>query len=574
MLRFGCFVFAALALLNNQAAAQATNSQCLSALQFASKLTAALDSLHLSEVQAINTDIAQHCASTLSPDIEVIADAATLFTFIHRRNNGDSAQQAFNRLLLRDFTSLPRRQQAAYYHLMALYSLHTGEYKQALSISHIISTELLPAAVNAADDMAAINLAVADIHYEIEFYQSVRELLLPLLTHPAHYIRVRAASLLWHIPQTQQQLADTLAVLDDYSALPQTLVKLHALEALVRQALEENDQPAAQALLEEAYLLAEALDAKAVLIRLYLLETDNPPSPHAVEQLLAISAKQLSLKEQLPVLKLEVERATASQNWRQATATLQQALALNQELARNNALAREYAGFQMVSQARELEQARQQSRLQALAAEQQNQQRLIYLLALVSAILALAVLTLLFVKKRKAAVHFEKLANTDGLTQVLNRRAIQLFARQVADRSKQLGQPFVVALADIDHFKTINDTYGHDAGDIVLTEFARRTNALIRQQDRLGRWGGEEWLIIMTNTRLDAVDGLFTRMQEEIRDITAGEHNLTVTFSMGAVASTGEQSVEALVQAADELLYQAKHSGRNRCIKAGTKAAP
>ena len=569
MLRFGCFVFAALALLNNQAAAQATNSQCLSALQFASKLTAALDSLHLSEVQAINTDIAQHCASTLSPDIEVIADAATLFTFIHRRNNGDSAQQAFNRLLLRDFTSLPRRQQAAYYHLMALYSLHTGEYKQALSISHIISTELLPAAVNAADDMAAINLAVADIHYEIEFYQSVRELLLPLLTHPAHYIRVRAASLLWHIPQTQQQLADTLAVLDDYSALPQTLVKLHALEALVRQALEENDQPAAQALLEEAYLLAEALDAKAVLIRLYLLETDNPPSPHGVEQLLAFSANQLSLKEQLPVLKLEVEQATASQNWQQATATLQQALALNQELARNNALAREYAGFQMVSQARELEQARQQSRLQALAAEQQNQQRLIYLLALVSAILALAVLTLLFVKKRKAAVHFEKLANTDGLTQVLNRRAIQLFARQVADRSKQLGQPFVVALADIDHFKTINDTYGHDAGDIVLTEFARRTNTLIRQQDRLGRWGGEEWLIIMTNPRLDAVDGLFSRMQEEIRDITAGEHKLTVTFSMGAVAGNGEQSVEALVQAADELLYQAKQSGRNRLCKGG-----
>ena len=100
---------------------------------------------------------------------------------------------------------------------------------------------------------------------------------------------------------------------------------------------------------------------------------------------MAFSANQLSLKEQLPVLELEVERATVSQNWQQATATLQQALALNQELARNNALAREYAGFQMVSQARELEQARQQSRLQALAAEQQNQQRLIYLLALVSA---------------------------------------------------------------------------------------------------------------------------------------------------------------------------------------------
>ncbi len=567
MLRFGCFVFAALALFSNQAAAQATISHCLAAPQFASHLTVALDSMNLSEVQAISSTIAQHCASTRSPDIDVIADAATLFTFIHRRSNGDSAQQSFNRLLQKDFSSLSRQQQAAYYHLMALYSLHTGEYKQALSISHIISTELLPAALSATDDMAAINLAVADIHYEIEFYQSVRELLLPLLTHPVLYVRVRAASVLWHIPQTQRQLEDTLAVLGDYSALPQTLVKLHALEALIRQALEENNQPAAQALLDEAYLLAKALDAKAMLIRLYLLETENPPSPDATAQLLAFSAKQFSLKEQLPVLKLEVERATASQNWQQATATLQQAVALNQELARNNALAREYAGFQMVSQARELEQARQQSRLQALAAEQQNQQRLIYLLALVSAILALAVLTLLFVKKRKAAVHFEKLANTDGLTQVLNRRAIQLFAKQVADRSKPLGQPFVVALADIDHFKTINDTYGHDAGDIVLTEFARRTNALIRQQDRLGRWGGEEWLIIMTNTRLDAVDGLFTRMQEEIREISTGEHKLTVTFSMGAVAGNGEQTVEALVQATDELLYQAKHSGRNRLCK-------
>ncbi len=568
MLRIGGLVFAALALLlSNHAAARATTSRCLTASEYASRLIVALDTLHLSQVQAISSDITQHCANSQSPGTDVVADAATLFTFIHRRTNADSAQRAFNRLLQQDFSSLPHRQQTAYYHLMALYSLHTGEYKQALSISHIITTELLPAARTAADDMAAINLAIADIHYEIEFYQSVRELLLPLLTHPARYVRVRAASLLWHIPQTQHQLEDTLAVLNDYSAQPKTLVKLHALEALIHQALDEDDQPAAQALLEAAYLLADALDAKAALIRLYLRDAESRPSPHAAEQLLAFSAKQLSLKEQLPVLKLEVDEATAKQDWQQATETLQQAVALNKELARNNALAREYAGFQMVSQARELEQARQQSRLQALAVEQQNQQRLIYLLALVSAILALAILTLLFVKKRKAAVHFEKLANTDGLTQVLNRRAIQLFAKQVADRSKQLRQPFVVALADIDHFKAINDTYGHDAGDIVLTEFARRTNALIRQQDRLGRWGGEEWLIIMTNTRLDAVDGLFTRMQQEIREITAGEHKLTVTFSMGAVAGSGEQSVEALVQAADELLYQAKHSGRNRLCK-------
>ncbi|WP_296047524.1 diguanylate cyclase [uncultured Alteromonas sp.] len=569
MLRFGGFVFAALALLlSNQAAAQSASPRCLPESDYAARLTAALESLHITQVQAVSDEINQRCAAARTQGMLVLLDAATLFDFIHRRTGVEAAHQAFSRLLQQDFSQLSWPQQVACYHLMALYSLHTGEYKQALSISHILTSELLPGALDANEDIAAISLAIADSHYEIEFYQSVRELLLPLLGHSAPHIRVRAASLLWHVPQTQRQLDDVLAVLNDYRTLPDTLVRLHATEALIRQAIEENEQAKAQALFEDAYQLADTLNARAVLIRLYLLETKTRSSTPVVGQLLAFSSQQLSIKEQLPVLELDIEQATAEQNWQQAAVKLQQAVNLNTEIARNNALAREYASFQLVSQARELEQARQQSRLQALAAAQQNQQRVIYLLALISAILALLVLTLLFMKKRKAAVHFEKLANTDGLTQVLNRRAIQQFAEQVATRSQQLNQPFVVALADIDHFKSINDTYGHDAGDSVLTEFARRTNALIRQQDRLGRWGGEEWLIVMTDTGLDAISGLFKRMQEEIRSIDAGEHHLTVTFSMGAVAGDGGQSIEALVQAADDLLYQAKHSGRNRLCKA------
>ena len=145
MLRFGCFVFAAMALLlSNHAAARAASDRCLTAPDYANRLTAALEQLHLTKVQAISSDISQHCQPARTPGIELVADAATLFEFIHSRTNTDKAQQAFNRLLQQDFSLLPLSQQAAYYHLMALYSLHTGKYKQALSISHILTAEILP----------------------------------------------------------------------------------------------------------------------------------------------------------------------------------------------------------------------------------------------------------------------------------------------------------------------------------------------------------------------------------------------------------------------------------------------
>ena len=165
---------------------------------------------------------------------------------------------------------------------------------------------------------------------------------------------MRAASLLWHVPQTQRQLEDILTAVEGYTTLPDTLTKLNATETLLRQSLENNQQSDAQDLLEDAHQLASRLDATAVLIRLYLLEANTFSSPQAVAQLLNLSPAQFSLKEQLPVLQLDIDRATAAQAWQPAAEKLTQAVALNAELARNNALAREYAGFQLVEQARSL----------------------------------------------------------------------------------------------------------------------------------------------------------------------------------------------------------------------------
>lgn len=505
-------------------------------------------------------ELLSSCEAPLNSRYARVADAASVYISLFKPEHNATEAQA--RLLAQDFSPLSVTEQAFYFQLLARYSLQNGKTKQALSLTHLLTSDLLNSLP--PEESAALQLAIATIHFDIEFYQSVRELLTPLLDNPALAVRMRAAILLWYIPQNQQQLLQSLAVIQQYEQLPNTLLKVSALEVLARQASTLGDKKAAERLLSDALSLAQALGASSREIDLKLMAAELFSIEAPRESITALPMDTLSTDQQLAITEREIAYATQLQEWQRASDLHSQAVKLREIIDRNKALAREYASFQLVEQARQLEQAQQQSRLQALAVEKQKQQRLIYILALISAVLSLAVLTLLFFKKRKAADHFEKLANTDGLTQVLNRRAIQQFAELTHARSKQLKQPFVVAIADIDHFKSINDTYGHDAGDVVLTEFARRTNALIRQQDRLGRWGGEEWLIIMTNTQLEAVKGLFTRMQSEVNLIAAGEHQLTITFSMGAVAGNGEQSVESLIHAADALLYQAKHNGRNQ----------
>ncbi len=151
---------------------------------------------------------------------------------------------------------------------------------------------------------------------------------------------------------------------------------------------------------------------------------------------------------------------------------------------------------------------------------------------------------------------------------MLNRRAVQEYAEQVRNEFAQTNKPFVLALADIDHFKSVNDTYGHDAGDIVLTTFAERAKLLIRQHDAVGRWGGEEWLFVLPATELSATNGLFERLRKAVAEIDIGTQTLNITFSMGAVQADGQTDVTSLINQADELLYKAKRNGRDQlCTK-------
>lgn len=160
-------------------------------------------------------------------------------------------------------------------------------------------------------------------------------------------------------------------------------------------------------------------------------------------------------------------------------------------------------------------------------------------------------------------------ATHDALTGVFNRGTAldaikREHARQVRERT-----PFGVILADLDHFKNINDTRGHLCGDAVLKEAARRMSACTRQYDTVGRYGGEEFLIVVANTDDSVAIKLAERMRKAIESkpfvTDSGEISLTASFGVADSSNAQASDAKMLIQLADEALYRAKRQGRNQC---------
>ncbi|HEY6013023.1 MAG TPA: diguanylate cyclase [Candidatus Limnocylindrales bacterium] len=159
-------------------------------------------------------------------------------------------------------------------------------------------------------------------------------------------------------------------------------------------------------------------------------------------------------------------------------------------------------------------------------------------------------------------------ATIDRLTGVFNRQALlaELFAE--VERASRYDRPLSVAFVDIDHFKVVNDTYGHGAGDVVLRGVAQVLSANLRASDLLGRYGGEEFMLILTETAVEEGAVLAEKLRslvERERFAIDAEQNLSVTISIGIVGGFGEQlRMEALVRDADAAMYSAKSLGRNQ----------
>ena len=169
------------------------------------------------------------------------------------------------------------------------------------------------------------------------------------------------------------------------------------------------------------------------------------------------------------------------------------------------------------------------------------------------------------VKAKDALAHE---ATHDPLTGTLNRRAILDNLNRELARAKREKLELCVGLCDIDFFKHVNDDYGHQVGDDVLNGFVKAIENTIRPYDFLGRYGGEEFLIVITESTRTAREGIFERVREEIADhkIITRSGEVDITVSIGVSSSKGDENADEMLAAADEALYKAKDNGRNQVV--------
>jgi diguanylate cyclase (GGDEF)-like protein len=162
------------------------------------------------------------------------------------------------------------------------------------------------------------------------------------------------------------------------------------------------------------------------------------------------------------------------------------------------------------------------------------------------------------------------LATQDELTGLPNRRHMLALLKAEQSRRQRSEQPMSLVLLDLDHFKRINDNYGHQAGDVVLMGFADAARGTLRGSDVLSRWGGEEFLLMFPETGLDEAERCVDRMREVLAGVSFDSiaPNLKVSFSAGVSVCLADDSLDAAIERADAALYRAKARGRNCTVLA------
>ena len=161
----------------------------------------------------------------------------------------------------------------------------------------------------------------------------------------------------------------------------------------------------------------------------------------------------------------------------------------------------------------------------------------------------------------------ERQARVDGLTGLANRRQLEDQLSTELSRVERFGGSLAVVIADLDDFKTVNDRFGHPAGDLVLREFARTLADGVRDIDIAGRWGGEEFLLLLPGTDLEGAARVAERIRRAFADrfvLSTDGEPIAATASFGVAACPESADAADLLRAADAALYRAKGSGKNR----------
>lgn len=211
---------------------------------------------------------------------------------------------------------------------------------------------------------------------------------------------------------------------------------------------------------------------------------------------------------------------------------------------------------------------KKENQIQQLALQEQQNSYYLLVLAIITVALLVVIISGFLLQQWRARKNFAELALKDDLTQAPNRRAIVQRCKKELEQAQEQNRSLALAVVDFDYFKSINDEFGHDAGDHVLQRFAKVANESLREQDSYGRLGGEEWLLLFLDASKEDAEQLFKRLQEGLNSqpIEGIPADYQITFSMGFTEALPDDSFDELYKRADDVLYDAKNSGRQRLV--------
>lgn len=285
-----------------------------------------------------------------------------------------------------------------------------------------------------------------------------------------------------------------------------------------------------------------------------ILPTDN----HAIAAEVA--------RKRVEVAEAQADYAEALR-WQREVTRLQSAMANEDHSAR---VAELEGRFQYAQQAREIELLRSNGELRELQLERQ---RLYFHVSVIVGALLVLLIGVIFSRMRlgrATARELQRAARTDPVTGLANRRHTMEALQSELQRAQRSGRPFAGLMVDVDRFKAINDTFGHGAGDAVLHEIAQRLSRRVRAQDTVGRWGGEEFLILLPDTDIAGARALGEAIRAAVSSepILAGPQALTVRVTVGAAQHRAGMNPDDVVNAADQAMYHGKRQGGDRMMAA------
>jgi diguanylate cyclase (GGDEF)-like protein len=331
------------------------------------------------------------------------------------------------------------------------------------------------------------------------------------------------------------------------------------------------------ALYENKYLLAETLLKRSRKIYLengldfYAMQSNLELLEALVKQQYYIQAKQKALAIETAVIDYAKTRGLVrfyetTKNIFEYLGDFKEALAASETLKQHQLTLLESKNRTEIVKFEYEQSLKDKESERMMLQAKKSQQNMIWILVFTITALALCFVMFSLWRQTKAKRKLTILANTDVLTGAPNRRSILNEAAIQLDYCESLNQPFTIAIADIDLFKSINDEFGHDVGDKVLKVFSDCSSKALRKTEYFGRFGGEEWLFVLPHTELSFVGTLFERINQiieshsDLLDLKGRE----LTFSMGGAQGIKGDTVKSIIDRADKLLYQAKDQGRNR----------